>query len=103
MRYEKLSEPGAKHPEQRVCSLRNRTRAAPRLPAYMEYLGFDGWGEAIADLVNNTIYLYGTVVFSSLTLISGRVAIQKLATFGIITVAAGMVAVFVLEVIDGED
>jgi hypothetical protein len=60
------------------------------------------WGKAIADLVNNVIYLYGTAVFSSLRLISGRAAIQKLAAFGI-TVAARMVAVFVLEDIDGED
>jgi hypothetical protein len=60
------------------------------------------WGKAIADLVNNVIYLYGTAVFSSLRLIPGRAAIQKLAAFGI-TVAARMVAVFVLEDIDGED
>ncbi|KAF2831431.1 hypothetical protein CC86DRAFT_366792 [Ophiobolus disseminans] len=64
---------------------------------------FAKWGKAAADLVNNVNYLYGTAVFASITLVSGRLAIHRLATFGIITAAARMATVFVLEDIDGEE
>lgn len=64
---------------------------------------FAKWSKAIADLVNNVNYLCGTAVFASITLVSGRVAIQKLSAFGIITVAVRIAAVYVLEDIEGED
>jgi len=64
---------------------------------------FAKWSKAATDLVNNVNYLYGTAVFTSLTLVSGRVAIQKMAWFGIITVAARIAVVWVLEDIEGEE
>jgi hypothetical protein len=62
---------------------------------------FAKWSKDLADLVNNWTYLVGTAVFASLTLVSGRIAIQKLAAFGLIAVAARIVAVWVAEGMDG--
>lgn len=64
---------------------------------------FAKWSKTTADLVNNLTYLYGTAVFASMTLVSGRVAINKLSAFGVVTVAARIAAVFVLEDIEGEE
>jgi hypothetical protein len=62
---------------------------------------FAKWSKDLADLVNNWTYLVGTAVFASLTLVSGRIAMQKLAAFGLIAVAARIVAVWVAEGMDG--
>jgi hypothetical protein len=78
------------HPTINVSVHMHRTRFAKR-------------AKASADLVNNVNFLYGTAVFASLTLVSGRVAMQKLATFGIIAVAARMAAHYVLEGIEEQD
>jgi hypothetical protein len=64
---------------------------------------FAKWSKAAADLANNVNYLYGTAIFTSLTLISGVVAISKLGAFGIIAVAARIATVWVLEDIEGEE
>jgi hypothetical protein len=64
---------------------------------------FAKWSKAAADLVNNVNYLYGTAVFTSLTLISGVVAIQKLSAFGIVAVGARIATFWVLEDIEGEE
>jgi hypothetical protein len=61
------------------------------------------WSKAANDLVNNVSYLYGTMVFTSLTLVSGRVAIEKLAAFGVIAGAGRVAAVWVLEDVEGEE
>lgn len=55
------------------------------------------WTKAVVDLLNNINYLYGTAIFSSLTLITGRVAIEKLAYFGIVAVVSRIAAAWVLE------
>jgi hypothetical protein len=55
------------------------------------------WSKAGNDLLNNANYLYGTAVFSSLTLVTGHTAIQKLATLGVIAFLSKGVAVWVLE------
>jgi hypothetical protein len=64
---------------------------------------FAKWSKAVADLVNNVNYLYGTAVFTSLTLVSGVVAIQKLVLFGVVAVGARIATVWVLEGIEGEE
>jgi Flp pilus assembly protein TadB len=64
---------------------------------------FGKWSKAVVGLVNNVNYLYGTAVFTSLTLVFGVVAITKLAIFGIIVVGARIVTVWVLDDIEGED
>lgn len=55
------------------------------------------WSKAINDLFNNGNYLYGTAVFSSLTLVAGHTAIQKLATFGVIAFLSKGATVWILE------
>jgi hypothetical protein len=64
---------------------------------------FAKWSKDAADLVNNVNYLYSTAIFTSLTLVSGRIAIGKLGIFGVIAVAARIATVWVLEDIEGED
>jgi hypothetical protein len=64
---------------------------------------FAKWSKAVVDLLNNVNYLYGTAVFTTLTLISGVVAITKLCAFGIIVVVARIATVWVLENIEGEE
>jgi hypothetical protein len=43
---------------------------------------FARWSKALTDLINNFNYLYGTAVFSSLTLVSGNNAIKNLSIYG---------------------
>jgi hypothetical protein len=61
------------------------------------------WSKAGNDLLNNANYLYGTAVFSSLTLVTGHTAIQKLATLGVIAFLSKGVAVWVLEGMEEEE
>jgi hypothetical protein len=48
-------------------------------------------------------HLHSTVVFTSLTPVSGVVAIQKLDTFSIVAVGARNATVWVLEGIEGKE
>jgi hypothetical protein len=64
---------------------------------------FAKWSKAVADLVNIVNYLYGTAAFTSLTLVSGVVAIQKLGTSGIVAAGARIATVWVLEGIKGDE
>jgi hypothetical protein len=61
---------------------------------------FAKWSKATADLVNNYNFLFGTAIFASLTLVSGVVALKKLATFGGVAIAARVAADYVLEGIE---
>jgi hypothetical protein len=61
------------------------------------------WSKAGNDLLNNANYLYGTAVFSSLTLVSGHTAIQKLAALGVIAFLSKGAAVWVLEGMEQEE
>lgn len=61
------------------------------------------WSKAFADLLNNLNFLYGTAIFSSLTLVSGHNAIKIMVTYGAIAVFARITAVWVLEEMDEVD
>jgi hypothetical protein len=64
---------------------------------------FARWSKAAVDLLNNVNYMYGTAVFSSLTLVSGNNAIQNLAKFGAMAVVGRVVGFWVLEQMGGLD
>jgi hypothetical protein len=61
------------------------------------------WSKAVADLLNNINFLYGTAIFSSLTLVSGHSAIKVMVLYGVVAVFSRIVAVWVLEETDGSD
>jgi hypothetical protein len=64
---------------------------------------FAYWSKVCADLLNNVAYLYGTVVFSSLTLVTGYNAIRILALYGGIAVLSRITALWVLQEINSLD
>jgi hypothetical protein len=55
------------------------------------------WSKAANNLFNNWNHLLGTAVFSSLTLVAGHIAIQKLATLGVIAFLSKGVTEWMLE------
>jgi len=57
---------------------------------------FASWSKAFVDLLGNVNYLYGTVVFSSLTLVSGVVAIKVLVVYGIVAAVARIMGAWTL-------
>lgn len=62
------------------------------------------WAElskASMDLLNNATYLYGTAIFSSLTMISGHNAIKVLSVYASVAVVSRVIADWVLEEIGG--
>jgi len=64
---------------------------------------FAHWSKALVDLLNNVNYLYGTAVFSSLTLVSGSNAIKNLAIYGGVAVVGRLVGFWTLENVGGLD
>lgn len=64
---------------------------------------FARWGKVCADLLNNVAYLYGTVVFSSLTLVTGYNAIKVLALYGGVAALSRITALWALEEINSLD
>ncbi|KAH6629788.1 hypothetical protein C7974DRAFT_193026 [Boeremia exigua] len=67
------------------------------------HTGFAKLSKAGLDLLNNATYLYGTAIFSSLTMVSGHNAIKVLCTYSGVAVASRIAAVWVLEEIGGAD
>lgn len=57
--------------------------------------------KACMDLLNNATYLYGTAIFSSLTMISGHNAIKVLSVYASVAVVSRIIADWVLEEIGG--
>jgi hypothetical protein len=72
------------------------------LQVEVERKRFAKWSKAAVDLVNNVNYSYGAAVFTSLTLVSGWIAIGKLRSFGIIAVAARIMTAWVFIDIEGK-
>jgi hypothetical protein len=64
---------------------------------------FARWSKALVDLLNNINYLYGTAIFSSLALVSGRNTINNLAIYGAVAVVGRMVGLWALEEMGGPD
>lgn len=59
--------------------------------------------KAGVDLLNNATYVYGTVVLSSLTMVSGHNAVRILCIYGGMAILSRIAAVWVLEKVGGSD
>lgn len=64
---------------------------------------FADLSKACVDLLNNATYLYGTAIFSSLTMVSGHNAIEVLCVYAGVAVVSRVVAEWVLEEMGGAD
>lgn len=59
------------------------------------------WSKAALELLNNANYLYGTAIYSSLTMVSGHQAIKVLVLYGAVAVFPRVAAIWVLEEMGG--
>jgi TM2 domain-containing membrane protein YozV len=59
--------------------------------------------KACVDLLDNAIYLYGTAIFSSLTMVRGHNAIRVLCIYASVAVVSRVITEWVLEGIGGAD
>jgi hypothetical protein len=59
--------------------------------------------KACVDLLNNAAYLYGTAIFSSLTMVSGTNAIKVLCIYASVAIVSRVITEWVLEEIGGAD
>lgn len=66
----------------------------------LAYTSFARWSKASADLLNNLNFLYGTAIFSSLTLVSGHNAIKIIVTYGAIAVLSRITSVWIIKEVD---
>ncbi|OSS43772.1 hypothetical protein B5807_11668 [Epicoccum nigrum] len=64
---------------------------------------FADLSKAGVDLLNNATYLYGTAIFSSLTMVSGHNAIKVLCVYASVAVISRVTTEWVLEDIGGAD
>jgi hypothetical protein len=62
------------------------------LEIFVAHRQFAVWSKVFVDLVGNINYLLGTVILSSLTLVSGNNAIKILVAYGIIASVARLIA-----------
>lgn len=85
-------------------SLRCETRHAPiqlditaeQLKISVAHPQFAVWSKVFVDLIGNVNYLLGTVILSSLTLVSGNNAIKILVVYGMIAAITRLVAAWTL-------
>ncbi|QDS75148.1 hypothetical protein FKW77_007918 [Venturia effusa] len=85
-------------------SLRCRTGHAPtqlnmtekQLEITVAHPQFAFWSKAFVDLTGSVNYLLGTVILSSLTLVSGNNAIKVMVVYGMIAAATRLVATWTL-------
>lgn len=61
---------------------------------------FARWSKVVADLVIDVAYIYGTAIFSSLTLVPAGEALKILVIYGSIAVVTRIAAVWVLKEMD---
>ena len=64
---------------------------------------FANLSKACVDLLNNATYLYGTAIFSSLTMVSGTNAIKVLGIYASVAIISRVITEWVLEEIGGAD
>jgi hypothetical protein len=64
---------------------------------------FADLSKACVDLLNNAAYLYGTGIFSSLTMVSGTNAIKVLCIYASVAIVSRVITEWVLEEIGGAD
>jgi len=67
-----------------------------RLKIFVSHSQFAIWSKVFVDLLGNVNYLLGTVILSSLTLVSGNNAIKILVVYGMIASVSRFVAAWTL-------
>lgn len=58
------------------------------------------WTKVVADLIIDVTYIYGTAIFSSLTLVPAGNALKILVVYGSVAVGTKIAAVWVLKEMD---
>lgn len=61
------------------------------------------WSKVFLDVMNNVNYLYGTMVFSSLTLVSPVAAMKILVYFGVVAMGASIIGTWAVGEISVQD
>lgn len=96
----KLENSLSKKPATMQCGLAGWNLLQEDWEVQLAHTRFSQWSKALADLLNNLNFLYGTAIFSSLTLVSGHNAIKIMVTYGAIAVFSRILSAWILEEIE---